>query len=115
MFSKELYNDFRQTILPGILNSYSIVFFLNNKLLAIVLIIISFFNFFAGLSGLYAVLLTLFIAYSMNIDKKFLRTGVYSFNGLLTGIGMGTFFDPGFVFFSLLTLVRRNFLSIFML
>lgn len=104
MFSKELYNDFRQTILPGILNSYSIVFFLNNKLLAIVLIIISFFNFFAGLSGLYAVLLTLFIAYGMNIDKKFLRTGVYSFNGLLTGIGMGTFFDPGFVFFSLLTL-----------
>lgn len=101
---KEIYKDFRETILPGILNSYSIVFFLNNKLLAIVLMIISFFNFFAGLSGLYAVLLTLFIAHSMNIDKKQLRTGVYSFNGLLTGIGMGTFFDPGFVFFSLLTL-----------
>ena len=33
-----------------------------------------------------------------------LKKGLFSFNALLTGIGMGTFFDPGFVFFSLLLL-----------
>ena len=109
---KESFSNFRHTILPGILNSYSIIFFLNNRFLAIVLMIVTFFNFYAGLSGLYAVLISLLIANGMNLDKTTIRTGVYSFNGLLTGIGMGTFFDPSFVFFSLLTLA--SLLSLFL-
>lgn len=109
---KESFSSFRHTILPGILNSYSIIFFLNNRFLAIVLMIVTFFNFYAGLSGFYAVLISLLIANGMNLDKTTIRTGVYSFNGLLTGIGMGTFFDPSFVFFSLLTLA--SLLSLFL-
>lgn len=84
-------DTFKSTIFPGILNSYSIIFFLNNKFFASVLLIVSFFNFYAGLSGLYTVLFTLPLGSSMHLDKATLRTGVYSFNGLLTGIGMGTF------------------------
>jgi len=95
---------FFNTVLPATLNSYSIIFFFNNKLLASVIMLVSFFNFFAGLSGLIAVLLAVLVAESMGFDKLQLKNGIYSFNALLTGIGMGTFFDPGLVFFSLLLL-----------
>ena len=66
--------------------------------------LVSFFNLYAGLSGLIAVLVAVLIANSMGFDKIQLKKGLYSFNALLTGIGMGTFFDPGWVFFSLLLL-----------
>ena len=95
---------FRNVVLPATLNSYSSIFFFNNKLLASVILLITFFNFFAGLSGLLAVIVVVLIANSMGFDKIQLKSGVYSFNALLTGIGMGTFFDPGWVFFSLLLL-----------
>lgn len=74
--------------------------------------VVTFFNFYAGLSGLYAVVLTLLLGSKMNLDKTVLRNGVYSFNGLLTGLGMGTFFDPSLVYFVLLTLV--TFLGMFL-
>ena len=94
----------KEEILPATLNSYSIVFFLNNKLFAIGMIFLTFFNFYAGLSGLIAILTAVLIANSMGFDKTQLRKGLYSFNALLIGLGMGTFFDPGIVYFSLLFL-----------
>lgn len=94
----------RNTILPATLNSYSAIFFFNNKLLASILLLVTFINFYSGLSGLIAVLVTVFLADSMGVDKVQLKQGTYSFNALLTGMGMGTFFDPGMVFFSLLLL-----------
>jgi urea transporter len=94
----------REDILPAILNSYSMIFFLDNKLFAIGIMIMTLFNFYAGVSGLIAVLMTVLIARSMGFDKLQLRKGIYSFNALLLGLGMGTFFDPGLVYFSLLLL-----------
>lgn len=101
---KSTLSTFRTLILPATLNSYSVVFFFNNKLLACILMLVSFFNFFAGLSGLVAVLIAVLIANSMNLDKIQIKRGLFSFNALLTGIGMGTFFDPSLVFFTLLVL-----------
>lgn len=75
---------------------------MNKKLLAFTIMGVTFFNFFAGLSGLIAVLISVVLAHAMGFDKLRLKSGLYSFNSLLTGIGMGTFFDPGYVFFSLL-------------
>ncbi|MFZ4581538.1 MAG: urea transporter, partial [Paludibacter sp.] len=95
---------FRNLILPATLNSYSVIFFFNNKLFSIVLFIVTFFNFFAGVSGLIAVLVSVFLANSMGLNKAQLKQGLFSFNALLTGIGMGTFFDPSWVYFSLLIL-----------
>ena len=97
-------NTLRNTILPATLNSYSAIFFFNNRLLALVIMGVTFFHFFAGLCGLIAVLTAILIANSMGYDQLLLKKGLYSFNALLAGIGMGTFFDPGFVFFSLLLL-----------
>src|SRR5512133_2068908 len=90
---------FRNKYLQATLNSYSIVFFFNNRLFGIILLIVTFFNFSAGLTGLIAVLATIAIAGAMNFDDSKLRQGIYSFNSLLTGLGIGTFFDPGPAFF----------------
>jgi urea transporter len=97
-------NTFRNLILPGILNSYSVIFFFNNQVMGAVILLVSFFNFFAGLSGLIAVLFTILIANGMGLDKTQLKQGLFSFNALFLGMGMGTFFDPSLVFFSLLML-----------
>ena len=95
---------FKDLILPAILNSYSVIFFFNNKFMAVMLMLVTFLNFYAGLSGLIAVIITVLIANSLGFDKNQLKRGLFSFNALLTGVGMGTFFDPGLVFFSLLAL-----------
>lgn len=64
----------------------------------------SFLNFYAGLSGFVAALIATVTASVAGFDRTQLRSGVYSFNALITGIGLGTFFDPGSVFFVLLVL-----------
>lgn len=94
----------RNTIVPSVLNSYSVVFFFNNRFMGLLLLIVTFFNFQSGLSGLIAVLTSVLIARSMGFDETKLKQGIYGFNALLTGIGMGTFFEPGAAFFTLLLL-----------
>lgn len=97
-------NIFRDTIIPSVLNSYSVVFFFNNRLMGLVLLSATFFNFQAGLSGFIAVVITVAVAKSMGLDESRFRQGIFSFNALLTGIGMGTFFEAGPAFFLLLLL-----------
>jgi urea transporter len=91
-------------LLTSVLNSYSVVFFFNNRLLGFVLLVVTFFNLPAGLCGLISVLTTVLIAGSMGFDKTRINQGIYSFNALLTGLGIGTFFEPGSVFLILLLL-----------
>lgn len=104
MILQQSVKSFKTLVFPAILNSYSVIFFFNNKLMAFALLLISFFNFYAGLSGLIAVILSVIIANALGFDKSMLKKGLFSFNALLTGIGMGTFFDPGWVFFTMLAL-----------
>lgn len=101
---EDKFKNIRETILPAIINSYSVIFFLNNRWMALAVLLASFLNFWAGLSGLLAVILAVLLADSLGFDKAQLRNGVLSFNALITGIGLGTFFDPGIVFFTLLAL-----------
>jgi urea transporter len=104
MKASRLIASIKENILPSTLNSYSIIFFMDNKLLSFGILVVTFFNFYAGLSGLIATLAAVTIANSMGFDKTQLRKGLYSFNSLLLGLGMGTFFDPGLVYFALLLL-----------
>lgn len=108
MVIRRVLNIIVNTVIPATLNSYSVVFFFNNRLLAIVLLLITFLNFYAGLSGLVAVVATVLIANTMGFDKNLLKRGIFSFNALLTGIGIGTFFEPGLVFFILLLLAALS-------
>jgi urea transporter/murein DD-endopeptidase MepM/ murein hydrolase activator NlpD len=91
-------------IFEGVINSYSVLFFSNHKVFAYLLLVISFFNPAAGLAGLIAVLTAVFTATTMGFNAASTKAGFYSFNALLIGIGLGSFFESSPVFFFLLIL-----------
>jgi urea transporter len=86
-------------IFEGVVNSYSILFFSNSKIFSLLLLLISFFNPVAGLSGLIAAFATVCMALLMGFNQSNTVSGVYSFNALLFGIGFGSFFESSVVFY----------------
>ena len=91
-------------ILFSILNSYSQVFFSTSKLLAVFLVAISFFDYGAGIGGLVAVLVANALAWGMGYNAWFLRSGLYGFNALLSGLGVGLFYQPSWQVFVLIAI-----------
>ena len=64
----------------SILNTYAILFFSQNKVLGVILLLVSFFNPFAGAAGLAAVLIALIYTTSAGYAQRDIREGLYSFN-----------------------------------
>ena len=99
------------SFIRGILNSYAQVFFSNHRLFAVLLILVSFFDIYAGITGLMSVIISNTAAYLIGFNRTFIRSGYYGFNSLLAGLGLGIFYQPSvelllLVFFtSLLTLL----------
>jgi len=97
-------------ITTTVLNSYSQIFFSENKLFAAMLVLVSFIDIWAGFSGLLAVFTANITAYTLGFNKQAILKGMYGFNALLVGLGTGLTFQPSpqlffIVFFaSLLTL-----------
>ncbi|TNF40622.1 MAG: peptidase M23 [Bacteroidetes bacterium] len=81
-------------IVQSILNSYSQVFFSTSKLLAFFLLLISFFDYGAGIGGLVAVIIANLLAWLLGYNKYLLVSGLYGFNALLVGLGVGLFYQP---------------------
>lgn len=98
----------------SILNSYAQVFFSDNKVFAGILMLITFVDFYTGLFGLMAVLITTGMAHWMGFDKFKIKQGYYGFNSLLTGLGIGIFFQPGLllVLIIILAAVLTLFISV---
>jgi urea transporter/murein DD-endopeptidase MepM/ murein hydrolase activator NlpD len=88
--------------LRSTLNSYSAIYFSENKLFAIILLGVTFFSPYAGLSGLIAVVAANLLAYLMGYNEFTITRGYYGFNSLLVGLGLGITFDPGLAFYFLL-------------
>jgi urea transporter len=92
-------------------NSYALVFFSNNQVFAWILLIVTFFDYIAGLAGLLAILISNSVAWLAGLNVEKIRKGYYGFNSLLVGLGLGLFFaaTPEFlvilIFSSLLTLL----------
>ncbi|PKP23266.1 MAG: peptidase M23, partial [Bacteroidetes bacterium HGW-Bacteroidetes-22] len=86
----------------SLLNSYSQVFFSNNRGFALILMVVSFFDFWAGFSGVIAVISTNIFAYLSGLNRKSIASGTYGFNSLLVGLGLGVSFEPGLAFFIIL-------------
>jgi urea transporter len=86
--------DKAKTLLYSILNSYSQVFFSENKLFAGLLVMVSFLNYQAGIAGLIAVLVSNGAAWLLGFNKYSIKKGLYGFNSLLTGLGLGIYFEP---------------------
>jgi urea transporter len=81
-------------ILYSLLNSYSQIFFSTSKVLAILLVIISFFDYGAGIGGIIAVVIANLLAHFLGYNTYFLKSGLYGFNSLLVGLGVGLQFQP---------------------
>lgn len=87
------------------LNSYAVLFFSNNLLFAALLLLVSFFNPFGGLAGLVATLVALAVSYFTGLNRVNIEKGIYSYNALIVGIGMGTIFHYSFAFWLMVVVV----------
>jgi urea transporter len=97
--------------LVSIISSYTQVFFSNNHVFALILVVVSFFDFTAGLGGVIAVITSNLFAYFMGLNSENIKKGYYGFNSLLVGLSLGLSYQMDFQFFivvifsSLLTLL----------
>jgi len=87
---------------PGIINSYTQVFFSNNRVFASILLVVSFFDFWAGTAGMFAVVISNTMAYLIGLNQANIKKGYYGFNSLLVGLGFGVYYQPGIPFFIVL-------------
>lgn len=78
----------------SILNSYSQGFFSENKIFALLLLLISFFDLWTGISGLLSILIANSIAGILGYNQLKIKKGIYGFNPLLVGLGIGIYFAP---------------------
>lgn len=94
----------KKEIVQSVLNSYSQIFFSNSKLLAFSLIIISFFDYGAGIGGLLAVIVANSLAWGLGYNKYLVSTGFYGYNALLVGLGIGLFYQPSIEVYVLISI-----------
>lgn len=78
--------------IDSLLNSYSQIFFSSYKPFAILILLVSFIDVYTGLMGLLAVLTTSVTAFTFNLDKATISKGLYGFNALLVGLGLGIYY-----------------------
>ncbi len=79
--------------LQGIMNSYSQIFFSESPWFAALLLGVTLINPYAGIAGLFAVILSNALAWALGYDKKQISKGFYGFNSLLSALGLGVFFE----------------------
>ena len=84
-------------LVKSILNSYSIVFFSDKILFAGLLLLTSFFDYFAGLCGLVSVITAFTAATVLGFESTKIEKGFYSFNSLLAGLGIGLQYEAGWM------------------
>jgi len=94
--------------LNSIILSYSQIFFSTNLLFAGLLFIISFIDVYIGLSGLIAVTSANIFAYVLGFNTSNIKNGLYGFNALLVGFGIGVYFK-----LSILLVILIVFVAIF--
>lgn len=95
----------------SIINSYAQIFFSDGKCLGLLLLIITFFNLNAGISGLITITISNGIAYFMGLNKVKIIAGFYGFNSLLVGLGLGIYYNFSLPF--LFVLVFSSLLALF--
>ena len=64
--------------------------------------VVSFFDFWAGLSGLIAIIVSNAMAYLIGFNRMNIKKGYYGFNSLLVGLALGVYYQPGSEFFIVL-------------
>lgn len=88
--------------MSSILNSYSQIFFSDNRIFALFLLVVSFFDLYAGIAGMLAVIISNTAAYLIGLNRFNIKSGFYGFNSLLVGLGLGIYYEPGPEFYMVL-------------
>jgi len=98
----------------GLLNSYAQIFFSNNKIFAILLLIVSFFDVGSGLSGVLSILICQVTAVLFNFNKELINDGSYTYNPLMVGIALGIFYDfnSSFIILLVITAILTLFITV---
>ena len=93
--------DKAKKIASSLVNSYSQIFFSDNHVLGVVLLMVTFFNINAGISGIIAIVVSNTAALLMGLNRAKIISGLYGFNALLVGLGLGVYynFSPAFLLF----------------
>lgn len=102
-------------LIHSTLKSYSQIFFSENLWLACILLVVTYFDYYTGIAGTLAVITANLTALSLGFDKRVSQTGLYGFNSLLVGLGLGLYFSPSLLFFGIVALasVATLFFTIF--
>lgn len=79
--------------IQGVINSYGQIFFSNQYWFSILLLVVTFFDPYAGLSGLISVIVANTIAQLFGFNRASILSGLYGFNALLVGLGLGVYFN----------------------
>lgn len=79
--------------LEGFINSYSQIFFSNNKALAVLLMLVSFFDAGAGLGGAIAIIICQILAALLKSNPQHIRDGTLTFNALMVGVAIGVMYQ----------------------
>ncbi|HLP53291.1 MAG TPA: urea transporter [Chitinophagales bacterium] len=89
----------------SIINSYSQMFFSDNRVFAYLILLGSFINPYSGLAGLFAVVASVVLSRWLGFDRAYIRAGSYSSNALMVGLVMGLYFTFSIKFFVILFVV----------
>ena len=97
--SKQQYSLISKITIEGFFNSYAQIFFSQKKVLAVIILIVTFFDFNAGLCGVIGVLASNAIAHIMGFNRYNIASGYYGFNSLLVSLGIGIYYNPNLELF----------------
>lgn len=98
----------------SVFNSYGQVFFSDHRVFSVLLLVVSFFDPYAGACGLISVLATSLAAFLLRFDQPYTARGLYGFNSLLIGLGLGVYyvFSLPLIFIVVLASLFTLFISI---
>ena len=72
---------------------------------AAILIIVSFFDIYAGIAGLFAVIIANTLAIVLGMNREKVISGAYGFNALMVGLGIGIYYQPSIEFYIVLLFI----------
>lgn len=98
----------------GFINSYSQIFFSLDRVFGILLLLVSFIDVGAGLSGVLAIGICQVTATLFNFNQNLIKDGSYTYNALMVGLALGIFykFNESFLIILLITSVFTLFLTV---
>ncbi len=100
--------------LRGIVLSYSQIYFSNSIWLGIAMLLVTFFDPGIGFSGLLAIITCHLTSLFFNFNRASIYDGAYTYNALLVGLAMGSFYKMGleFVVVLVITAMLTFFLTV---